>query len=388
MDARVYWIWLQHAFGPGSEKPWRIFNRYDGGIPEFHEGGARLWNSLQLVTEKEARMLHSFSLAEAEAILEVSEKLKHRVLTPESEKYPDALRHIFDPPAVLYCRGVLPDVDRTPAVAVVGSRKATEQTLNAALTISYQLALSGAVVVSGGALGGDAAAHKGAMRGMGKTIAVLPCGLSNGYLVQNHSLRERIVENGALITEYALNTGVTKGSFQVRNRLMSGLCCATLVMGAKEKSGTLITAKHAKEQDRDVFVHGEDLLDPACQGSLALARDGAKAVRNAEELLGEFRHRFGERRLGTPHTPVKRNTDQESVMAAAGKVLSEPAEGPEVLSADSAKVLAALAQGERHITELIAGTGLPSHQVLSALTELELLGQVQSRSGRRYRMVT
>lgn len=390
MDKQVYWIWLQHAFGAGSHKPWLIHRRFGGGVEEFHEGNALLWNSMKFISEKEARMLSVFNLEQAEILLEICEKLGHKVVTPVDENYPDALRNIFNPPAALYYRGVLPDVDLFPTVAIVGARKAMQKSIDAALTIGYQLAISDAVVVSGGALGVDSAAHRGAMRGMGKTIAVLPCGLTNGYLIENHSLREKIAENGTLITEYPIDTPVTKGTFQIRNRLISGFSCGTLIVEAQEKSGSMITAKHAKEQNRDVFVYIGEPENKAFSGCEALLRDGAKRVNSGDDILEEYHHRFMPYILPKPKR-LKEKKNEKSIVKVSVPKITQPVMSDinarkdikrEIPSTE--KVRLVLSKEACHFSEIEKKTNLSSAEVLAALTELELEGEVQSFSGRRY----
>ena len=145
MDPRVYWIWTQRAFGAGSPKPWQLFRRFPGGLCAFYAGGPSLWNRMELVSEREAGMLYSYGISQAQALLEYCNKCGQEVITPECEKYPEALRNIFDPPAVLYLKGKLPDVDRIPTVAIVGARKAAEASVRAAEAFGYQLASGGAV---------------------------------------------------------------------------------------------------------------------------------------------------------------------------------------------------------------------------------------------------
>lgn len=382
MDKRAYWIWLQHAFGAGSNKPWQIYRRFNAGIEEFYSGKSPLWNSMKFVSEKEGRMLSVFTLQQAEILLETCEKLGHKVITPEDKVYPEALRNIFNPPAVLYYRGNLPNVDSVPAVAMVGTRKAVQKSLDAATTISYQLAISGATVISGGALGVDSASHRGAMRGMGKTIAVLPCGLMNGYLVENHALREKIVENGALITEYPMDTGVTKGTFQVRNRLISGLSCATLIVEAGVKSGALITAKHAKEQDRDVFVYIGDMDAKEYSGCKSLFNDGAKIVTKGDDILEEYQHRFIP--VKKLIQPIKKVYIEPAI--AAVSVMSDSKNEGEFIKNKSPKsvVLENLSHEPMHISEIENKTKLLPSQILAVLTELELEDVISTFSGRRY----
>ena len=386
MDPRVYWIWLQHAFSPGSHKPWLIFNKFQGGVKEFHEGGAPLWNSMRFVTEKEARLLHSFNIHSAEALFEMTLKMKHQIVTPECEKYPEALRNIFDPPAVLYIRGTLPDVDNFPAVTVVGQRKAGERAVNAAITFGYQLALELAVVISGGALGVDSGAHKGALRGMGKTICVLPSGISDGYLIENFALREKIVETGALVSEYPANTAVSKGTFQIRNRLMSGLGCATLIVEPPVgRSGSLITAKLAKEQNRDVFVYPSKPGSKLFAGSEALMRDGAKAVFKAEDILVEYKHRFAKARVmeRIKKKPIKIQQKNMEVSFAEPKEEKKVPELKEPLKTVY-QILKNSEEKMTHISVVEKQSNLSAAQILSALTQLELSGIIEAHAGRKY----
>lgn len=380
LDKRCYWAWLQQAFGAGSAKPWTIYNRFHKDLEGFYKSGARLWNSLEFISERESRLLYSFTPVEAEAIIEVSEKLGHKVITPECEKYPEALKNIFDPPAVLYYRGKLPDFDQTPTVAVIGTRKPEVKTAEAATSMGYQLAISGATVVSGGALGVDSAAHRGAIKGMGKTVAVLPCGLSNGYLVENHMLREQIAQNGALVTEYSLNIGVAKGTFRVRNRLMSGLSCGIVIYGAGEKSGTLLTANSARDQNRDVFVFAGDAENPKAKGSHSLLMDGAKPVFSAEDVLEEYKLRY------KLNTKKKRSIVRQPQMQRAA-VLAEPELGENEEVSDAARRILFVLNGEMHITEIAESAGLEMSATLAAMTELELMGYVQAYSGRRYKRI-
>ena len=301
-DQRVYWGWMQNAFGAGSKKPFYIYNRFSGGLQEFHEGGPILWDALGYITEGEISTLISMGLEAAEVNLELNERLGHKVISLESKEYPETLKNIIDPPALLYLKGKLPDVDRLPAIAMVGTRTSSEEGENAATTIAYQLALNGVIVVSGGAKGIDTAAHRGTMKGGGVTICVLACGISDRYLQSNDRLRADVANTGLLLSEYPFHTKVSQGTFRVRNRLISGLCCGTLVVEASEKSGALITANHALNQNRDVFVYPGSKGKASFAGGKALIEAGAKAVTTSEMILEEYKDRFPTlfRLKGTP----------------------------------------------------------------------------------------
>ena len=377
MDNRAYWIWMQQAFGAGSPLPWRIHRSVPGGVEAFYQGGPRLWNSLGGIREQEAAALFSFSLEEAQAQLEHALKVGWEVLTPACGEYPQALTHIYDPPAVLYGKGKLPDMDSRPALAVVGARKATPETQEKAREFGYQLALGGAVVVTGGAVGVDAAVALGAMSGGGPVVSVLPVALNSPYLSKNHFLRQSILEKGgALLTEYFAQQTPGFGTFQVRNRLITGLACGVLLLQAARKSGTVMYASYAKDQNRDVFVWPGPQGDPAFAGGWDLLEDGAKAVERGEEILEEFQYRFAGR--GKIISLRAWRAEEE----AAIPVLADP--GLPALSQAQAAVLAALTDTPQAVAQLEEAAGLPAGQLLGALTELELLGLAQSHQGKRY----
>ena len=379
MDNRAYWIWMQQAFGAGSPLPWRIHRSVPGGVEAFYQGGPRLWNSLGGIREQEAAALFSFSLEEAQAQLEHALKVGWEVLTPACGEYPQALTHIYDPPAVLYGKGKLPDMDSRPALAVVGARKATPETQEKAREFGYQLALGGAVVVTGGAVGVDAAVALGAMSGGGPVVSVLPVALNSPYLSKNHFLRQSILEKGgALLTEYFAQQTPGFGTFQVRNRLITGLACGVLLLQAARKSGTVMYASYAKDQNRDVFVWPGPQGDPAFAGGWDLLEDGAKAVERGEEILEEFQYRSAGRGK-IISLPAPRAWRAEE---AAIPVLADP--GLPALSQAQAAVLAALTDTPQAVAQLEEAAGLPAGQLLGALTELELLGLAQSHQGKRY----
>lgn len=393
MDNRAYWIWAQQAFGEGSSMPWRVFKGFSGGLEEFFREGPRLWNTLGSVTEQAAAALYGFSLEEAEARLEYAGKVGWNVYTPECEKYPEALRNIFDPPAVLYCKGTLPDVDEIPTVAIVGARRALPESRRAAKAFGYQLAVGGAAVVSGGAVGVDAEALLGAVSGNGAAVSVLPVDLGSPYVSSNAPLRRMIPEHGgALVTEYFSQRNPSRGAFQARNRLVTGLSCGVLLVQAALKSGTAMYGRLAAEQGRDVFV----ALPPAglegapeFSGSQSLLEDGAKGVSSGEEILSEYSGRFG----GPP--PAENEMFQrlfeditletEPVSVEAEPVFADSGEPPRGLSPQAERVWAALGKTPLSIGQLEEKTGVGAGALLGILTELELEGLAVSAPGKRYR---
>lgn len=388
MDHRAYWVWLQQAFGQGSRLPWELSRRFAGGAEEFYMGGAKLWNSLPFITDQQAATLFGFTLQEAEARLEYAEKVGWFVVTPECEKYPEPLRNISDPPAVLYGKGTLPDLTSRPAIAVVGARKALDASVQAAKRIGHQLAAGGSPVISGGALGIDTAALTGAMSAMGPVVSVLPVDLGSPYVNKNAALRREIPEHGgALLTEYFMQRNPAMGGFQVRNRLITGLACGVVLIQAAAKSGTLIYARHALDQNRDVFVFPGPEGAAEYAGSRALLRDGAKAASCGEDVLEEYDLRFpamsGPFALPDEYEglfdEIPLPEEEDEAPAALGDFLEE--EG----TPEAQRILAALAAGALTIAQLEEATGIGTGSLLGQLTQLELEGKVESIPGKRYR---
>lgn len=386
MDPRAYWLWLQHAFAPGSSKPRSIYNRFDS-LEEFYRGGLPVWSRLRFISETDLTSLSSYSLSQAEATLEYCEKMNQQIITPEDEEYPDLLWNIPDPPAVLYLRGRMPRIDDSLSIGVVGSRKTSDLVLKTAEKLSYELSKSGAIVVSGGAIGVDTAAHRGAMMGSSPTIAVLGCGLDYPYLMENELLRQKIVaKGGALVTEYPPAMGVQRGTFQIRNRIISGLSRGVVIVSAEKKSGTMITARRATEQNRDLFaVPGNPML-PTSEGPNGLIKDGAVPVTCGYDII---EHYSGSGVSGCTWEEPQQTLYTQSEQKTDGKRAGENAQDhntrklPE-LSLNSKAVYRFLREEPVHISELSLYTALTPSQILTAMTELELLDLAQAYSGQRY----
>ncbi len=203
-------------------------------------------------------------------------------------QYPLLLNEIPNPPKKIYLLGNLPN-QNSPHIAIVGTRKATTEGRLIAKKIAQKLAELGAIIVSGLAIGIDTAAHEGALAGNGKTIAVLACGLDTIYPRQNENLAQKILEtNGAIISEYPVGTPAYPDQFLARNRIVSGLSVATIVIEAPIDSGALVTARLAAEQGREVFVIPGPINHPNYRGSHKLIRDGARLVNSIEDILEDL----------------------------------------------------------------------------------------------------
>ena len=275
----------------------------------------------------------------------------------------------------------MPDFDNIPAVCIVGPRKVTEKGKMASYSIARRLALSGMTVVSGGALGCDSAAHSGALKADGITALVMGCGILSDYLQENACLRESVSRSGCLISEYPPHYGASRYTFPVRNRIMSALSVCTVVIEAGVKSGALITARHAAEQGKDVFVIPGDVERAEFKGSNALLRDGAKPLIDMSDIFNEYIPRFPDK------IDVKRAYSAQT--GAADKKKKEPVHknlSNETLS-KNAKIVYNHLDKHKFYPEEIKNTGLGAGEILSALTELEVELLIRSLPGGCYEML-
>jgi DNA processing protein len=302
--------------------------------------------------------LHSETLRRAvDAALAWVEQPGNALVTLADATYPRMLLEIPDPPPLLYARGRTELLQRS-ALAVVGSRNATAQGAANAESFAKALSASGLTIVSGLALGIDAAAHRGGLAGPGSTIAVLGTGIDVIYPRANAALSAQIVERGLLISEFPLGTGALASNFPRRNRLISGLAQGCLVVEAALASGSLITARSAAEQGREVFAVPGSIHSPVSKGCHALIKSGAKLVESAEDVLGE---------LGG--------------FRASGFASTVPSADIGRASAEGAGLLEYMGHDPVDIDALCVRAGMSAEQVSSELLRLELAGRVAALPG-------
>jgi DNA processing protein len=307
-----------------------------------------------------AERLLATSEAECEPELAAIERLGVTLLTILDPGYPALLKEIADPPPVLFCRGALQPRDGA-AVAVVGTRRASQYGRMMAERFGRELAEAGLTVVSGMARGVDTAAHRGALAARGRTVAVLGAGLDVPYPAENVRLMERVAEEGVLLSEAPMGAQPDAWRFPARNRIISGLSLGVLVVEGGVESGALTTARFAGEQGRDVFALPNMVGNPMGRGPHALIKDGAKLVEEVSDILEELR---------IPTT--------ESV---GGEQLALP---ELALAAEEARVLELLSVLPRPIDDLIGESSLTAAQVSAALMMLEVKGLVRKLPGNSY----
>lgn len=296
----------------------------------------------------------------AEDELKRCREFGYQILFEEADDYPSLLKEMPDPPSLLYCKGSLLPEDEL-AVAIVGSRKCTHYGLQQAEKIAGALARAGITVVSGLARGIDRAAHEGALKAGGRTIAVMATGLSHIYPPEHQNLAEEVAKQGALVTEFPLDQAPVAGLFPQRNRIISGLSMGVVLIEAGRKSGALHTARHAYEQGREVFAVPGRIDHPASAGCHDLIRDGAMLVRSVEDILEG---------LGPAKTPV---------MTAQSREVHTPRELS--LSEFERDILNLVTLEPQHLNEIVQSSSLDSSRILSTLTILEMRKVVKRLPG-------
>lgn len=299
-------------------------------------------------------------LADAQQLLEFCGQQKIQVVLRDEDTYPQMLREITDPPNLLYVQGTIEPVDNL-AIAVVGSRHATHYGKRQAESLGRALGMAGITVVSGLARGIDAAAHRGALKAGGRTIAVLGSGLLNLYPAEHQDLAAQISAQGAVITECHPQQAPKSGSFPKRNRIISGLCLGTVVVEAAQRSGALISARLAMEQNREVFAVPGPVSSRMSRGCHQLIRDGAKLVESVEDILEE---------LGPLSIPTE---------LPSRETIRHPAELK--LSEQETQILQAIQMEPTSLDDVVNRSGLPVQRVLSTVSVLEMRRLVKRLNG-------
>ena len=396
MAALKYWVWLTTLPGLGQRTKLQLLEHF-ASPEEIYFAPEEELLLAEGVTKTQCALLADKSLDRAEKVLEDCAKDGQFLLTMDDAAYPARLRNIYDPPLLLYGKGSLPLFDEEVAVTVVGTRSCTPYGVKAASELGYELAKQGALLVSGMAKGIDGEALRGALRAGGFTAAVLGGGADVVYPAANRRLYEDIAATGVILSEYPPGTEPRREHFPVRNRLLSALSVATLVVEAPERSGALITAATALEQGREVFAVPGPFDAPMSRGCNGLIREGAGLVCEAWDVLSFYESRYPhklrllraklpplpkgapETESGEPAKPV-----EEAPPAPALPVL-DISQDPGGLTDDQIAVLSVLHTDIPTLTDDAAILAdLPVRRVLSALTVLEIDGYVCRQGARSF----
>ena len=327
------------------------------------------------IGEQTARRIKDFSgWDKVEKELTLARRAGVSIVTSQDPRYPQRLASIYDSPAYLYVKGCLGEDDLN--IAFVGSRMASTHGLFTTERLCRELALRGATIVSGMARGIDSAAHRGALVAKGRTIAVLGCGLDIIYPPENEKLFNDIAASGAVLSEFPFGTQPNAPNFPARNRIISGISLGVVVVEAGEKSGSLITARIALEQGREVFAVPGSIDVSGSRGTNRLIKQGAKLIENIDDILEEILPQAGRSVLSLNTTPSEKG-------AAGRRKKHESA--PDVTFTQNEEVIwQLLSQQPVHIDQIITASGWATPDVLSCLLNLELKGAVEQKPGKMY----
>lgn len=394
-----YWLWLQRALGEGAY----IKNMIEdfGSAEKLYSSNILEWRMSPALTAKQIDRLEQTDINSVDEIIYTCEKNGWTIIDYDDERYPNRLREIHNPPCVLYVDGILPDIDNLAVIGIVGTRKASTYAMKVTHIMSRGITECGALVVSGGALGVDTAAHKGALTAGGNTVAVLGCGLGASYLNENKPLRDIIKNNGALVTEYPPFTRASRTTFPMRNRIISGLSVGVLVVEAGVKSGSLITANYALEQGRDIFAVPASVLSVDFSGTNKLIDDGAMVATKPAQIVSVYAEKFSTIDISKARSidelmndesdksaNVEKNENKlsfESIEENREKRLKNEPKAS-TLNGDAKIVYQCLNDCFLHIDAIIEKTGLTSAKVMASITQLEVMGLIESTSGKRYKL--
>ena len=369
-----YWVALKWVEGVGNVGFKALLEAF--GTPQkVFEAPLSMIKAVPGIGDKTAPQIKSFKdWKKVEKELEFADRTCVSIVTSQDPLYPSQLLSTYDYPAFLYVKGHLKEDDVN--VAVVGSRTASTYGKFTTERLCRELVLRGITVISGLARGIDSAAHRGALSGKGRTIAVLGCGLDVVYPPENEKLFTEISLQGALISEFPFGTPPNAPNFPARNRIISGISLGVVVVEASEKSGSLITARIALEQGREVFAVPGSIDSSGSRGTNKLIKQGAKLIENVEDILEEILPQVTrEPKSVKPDQRQKQLEDHQKILNLSPDL---------VLKETEKTVLQVLSQKPVHIDQIITSTGLTAHEVLVILLNLELQGLIEQKPGKTY----
>ena len=369
-----YWVALKWVEGVGNVGFKALLEAF-GSPRKVFEAPLSMIKAVPGIGDKTAPQIKAFKdWKKVEKELECADSTGVSIVTSQDPLYPSQLLSTYDYPAFLYVKGHLKEDDVN--VAVVGSRTASTYGKFTTERLCRELVLRGITVISGLARGIDSAAHRGALSGKGRTIAVLGCGLDVVYPPENEKLFTEISLQGALISEFPFGTPPNAPNFPARNRIISGISLGVVVVEASEKSGSLITARIALEQGREVFAVPGSIDSSGSRGTNKLIKQGAKLIENVEDILEEILPQVTRAPKSVkPDQRQKQPDDHQKILTSS----PDP-----VLKETEKTVWQVLSQIPVHIDQIITSTGLTAHEVLGILLNLELQGLIEQKPGKTY----
>lgn len=382
-DELIYWMALRSVSGIGNLGFKSLLESFKTPHDVFRASYQELV-SVSGIGPKTASHIKKFD--DWQKLENELKKLKHLnigLITFHDKHYPVLLKNIYDYPPILYIKGTLKDDDLN--IALVGSRTASAYGIYTAERLARELALKGITVVSGMARGIDSAAHRGALAGRGRTVAVLGCGLDIVYPPENKGLYDKIAEEGAVISEFALGTPPNAPNFPMRNRIISGLSLGVVVVEANEWSGSLITARIALEQGREVFAVPGSIDSHGSRGSHKLIKEGAKLIENVDDILEDIMPQIDRTQWASLPDGQEENAGVRNKKNPVEGRAFHSVQPISTFSESEQIILNFLTDKPVDIDLIIEKSGLTINETLNGLLNLELRGAILQLPGKRYK---
>lgn len=383
-ETALHYIWLSLACGFASAAARELISAYHGAGAVYAEED---FSSRTDLSEPLRKRLSEKDLSDAQEIYKACREKGIGILTYESDLYPSRLRTLTNPPAVLYYRGRITNLDCEPCVAVVGTRSVSRYGEEVTDWFGYELAKSGAFVVSGLAKGADGIAHRAALRAGGNTVAVLGTAIDRVYPLQNEGLFSEIESKGLILSEYYPGCITGGASFPERNRIISGISMCTVVTEAGMTSGALITARSAIAQNRDVYAVPGSILVPGSDGTNHLIRSGVECVTCPAQVLEKYASYYPTKLRITQHSyTYERRAARENRTAPLPTQPPPAAAVPDGLPAVERRVYECIAASSAGLVldEIAAALKLPPSQLMPILSDLEIQEYIRSAEGGKY----
>lgn len=377
----LYWVWLTDICGVYNNDANALLEQFDT-VDEIYN--ATDYSGILNVKPSTLKKLRDKSLKKAEKIKESCDRIGAAIITFDDIRYPDSLRSIANPPYVLYMRGEIMKWDRILGIGVVGTRTCSDYGHKAVDYIVKDLALCGATIISGMALGIDGLAARAALSAGNKTVAVLGTAIDNPYPWEHRKLMQEIMENGTVISEYPPGAKSLRTSFPWRNRIISGLSKGVLVVEAPKKSGALITASYALEQGKDVFAVPGNIFKKESEGTNSLLANGAKAVGSAEDVLNEYIYEIERLKISKPNVVSKFFTKPEKIGNEIKLSIDDKRFSG--LSQTDKKIISLLIEENMHIDDIARKSEIPTGELTTKLAMLEFSGHIQKIPGNNYKL--
>lgn len=393
MDNLVYHVWLTLLMGADNKKTDLLLARFNSAKEVYALSQDDLRYSEYLSSSDIDILFKNRDLSDALNVIEECKRLGIKIVASYMLDYPKRLENIYSPPHILYVGGNIDNLDKELCISIVGTRNCSQYGKKVAYNLGYNLAKSGCIVISGIARGIDTAAISGAVDAGGKTIAVLGNGVNIAYPPENAELIRKVAKNGGVVSEYPPSTAVQKNHFPKRNRIISGLGLGVVIVEAPLKSGALITASYALEQGRDVFVVPGNIDDINSEGSNSLIREGARLVRNAQDILFEYKYFMPSKIIETDeaidlevlnsNSKLNANETQSKVVESLNKEFDFS-----LLSEEEEKKIARLLYvRDMTLQEILSASDLSSSKINSTLTIMEVNGIIEKKLNRQYKLV-